>query len=210
MENVLSIIYCFTIFYLAVTMKVKTYVTLMRAQGFLLTLLLLLPLIHGAPLLSFLLPLALFTIKVVLIPRYMNRIIRDLDINRIIEPTIQQITLLLLVIASMSLIFIASDYLSSMTQVETIPFATGFTSVVVGCFIIIFRRKLIVHVVGFLVLENGLFLVGISVGTEMPIMIELGMLLDVFVVIFLMGIAMNRIRSTLAGFDVTALGRLKD
>ncbi|MFZ1730041.1 MAG: hypothetical protein WBQ23_03860 [Bacteroidota bacterium] len=210
MENVLSIIFCFTLYYLAVTMKVKTYVTLMRVQGLLLTILLLLPLIHGAPLLSFLLPLALFTIKVVLIPRYMNRIIRDLDINRVIEPTIQQITLLLLVIASMSVIFIVSDYLSSMTQIQTIPFATGFSAIVAGSFIIIFRRKLIVHVAGFLVLENGLFLFSISVGTELPVMIELGMLLDVFVVIFLMGIAMNRIRSTLSGFDVTAIGRLKD
>lgn len=210
MENVLSIIFCFSIFYLAVTMKVKTYVALMRLQGLLLTFLLVLPLIHGAPLLSFLLPTAIFAIKVLLIPRYMNRIIRDLDINRVIEPTIQQTTLLLLVIASMSVIFIVSDYLSSMTQIETIPFATGFSAVVAGSFIIIFRRKLIVHVVGFLVLENGLFLFSISVGTELPIMIELGILLDVFVVIFLMGIAMNRIRSTLAGFDVTAIGRLKD
>jgi hydrogenase-4 component E len=191
-------------------MRVKTYVTLMRYQGLLLTLLLLLPLLHGAPLVSFILPLALFVIKVILIPRYMNRIIRDLDINRVIEPTIQQITFLLLVIGSMTIIFIASDYLSRLTQIQTIPFATGFTAVIVGSFIVIFRRKLIVHVAGFLVLENGLFLVSVSVGTDMPIMIELGTLLDVFVVIFLMGIAMNRIRSTLSGFDVTALGRLKD
>lgn len=210
MQNVLSIIFCFTIFYLAVTMRVKTYVTLMRYQGLLLTLLLLLPLLHGAPLVSFIFPLALFAIKVILIPRYMNRIIRDLDINRVIEPTIQQITFLLLVIGSMTVIFIASDYLSRLTQIQTIPFATGFTAVIVGSFIVIFRRKLIVHVAGFLVLENGLFLVSVSVGTDMPIMIELGTLLDVFVVIFLMGIAMNRIRSTLSGFDVTALGRLKD
>jgi hydrogenase-4 component E len=110
----------------------------------------------------------------------------------------------------MTIIFIASDYLSRLTQIQTIPFATGFTAVIVGSFIVIFRRKLIVHVAGFLVLENGLFLVSVSVGTDMPIMIELGTLLDVFVVIFLMGIAMNRIRSTLSGFDVTALGRLKD
>jgi hydrogenase-4 component E len=191
-------------------MRVKTYVTLMRYQGLLLTLMLLLPLLHGAPLVSYILPLALFAIKVILIPRYMNRIIRDLDINRVIEPTIQQITFLLLVIGSMTVIFIASDYLSHLTQIQTIPFATGFTAVIVGSFIVIFRRKLIVHVAGFLVLENGLFLVSVSVGTDMPIMIELGTLLDVFVVIFLMGIAMNRIRSTLSGFDVTALGRLKD
>ena len=206
MQNVLSILFCFTLCYLSVTTRVKTYVRVIQYQGALLTLLLLYPLLHGAPLAGFLLPLALFTIKVYLIPRYMNKVILDLDITRVIEPTIQQITFLLLVIGSMTVIFVASDILSQMTRVQTIPFATGFTAVTVGIYIIIFRRKLIVHVAGFLVLENGLFLFSISVGTDMPVMIELGTLLDVFVVVFLMGIAMNKIRSTLSGVDVTALG----
>ena len=83
-------------------------------------------------------------------------------------------------------------------------------AVIVGMFIIIFRKKLIVHVAGFLVLENGIFLFGTSVASEMPLLIEIGSLLDVFVVVFLMGIALNKISSTFSGADVTQLKRLKD
>jgi len=81
---------------------------------------------------------------------------------------------------------------------------------IIGIFIIIFRKKLIIHVVGFLILENGILLFGTSLSAEMPTIVELGALLDIFVVVFLMGIVINRISSTFAQPDVTALGRLKD
>jgi Hydrogenase 4 membrane component (E) len=73
-----------------------------------------------------------------------------------------------------------------------------------------FRKKLIVHVAGFLIMENGIFLFSTSVASELPMMIELGILLDIFVVVFLMGIALNKISDTLKGFEVKHLGRLKD
>jgi len=156
------------------------------------------------------LPVTLILVKVFLIPRYINKIILDLDIKRVIEPTIQQFTFLLLVITSTVLIFVVSNILSQNTELNVIPFASGFSAVVIGIYVIIFRRKLIVHVAGFLVLENGIFLFGTAVASELPMLIELGILLDVFVVVFLMGIALNKISSTLSGFDVSILGRLKD
>lgn len=210
MQNVLSILFCLSLFYLSVTSRVKTYVNIFRFQGVLLTILLVFPFINNFSIYALLLPATLFIIKVIFIPKYINKIIVDLDIKRVIEPTIQQFTFLLIVIFSMIVIFIASNILSGSTQIETIPFASGFSAVVVGIYVIIFRKKLIVHVVGFLVLENGIFLFGTSVASELPMMIEIGTLLDIFVVVFLMGIAINKISSTLSGFDVTALGRLKD
>ncbi|MCK9212408.1 MAG: hypothetical protein M0P61_16335 [Ignavibacteriaceae bacterium] len=210
MQNVLSILFCLSLFYLAVTSRVKAYVTVLRFQGILLTVLLVFPFIHHFSIFALILPATLFIVKVMVIPRYINKIILDLDIKRMIEPTIQQFTFLLLVIFSMVIIFVASNILSKSTNIETIPFASGFSAIVVGIFVIIFRKKLIVHVTGFLVLENGIFLFGTAVASELPMMIELGTLLDIFVVVFLMGIAINKISSTLSGFDVTALGRLKD
>ncbi|MFO7447840.1 MAG: hypothetical protein R6W90_15870 [Ignavibacteriaceae bacterium] len=210
MENVLSILFCLSLFYLAVTSRVKTYVTVLQIQGLILTVLLVFPFVNQFSVYALILPATLFIVKVLLIPKYINKIMLDLDIKRVIEPTIQQFTFLLLVIFSMIVIFVASSILSKSTDIEIIPFASGFSAIVTGIFVIIFRKKLIVHVAGFLVLENGIFLFGTAVASEIPVMIEIGMLLDVFVVVFLMGIALNRISSTLSGFDVTALGRLKD
>lgn len=210
MENVLSIIFCLSLFYLAVTSRVKTYVTVLQIQGIILTILLLLPLIDKFSVIAMILPVTLFTVKVILIPRYIKKILLDLDIKRIIEPTIQQFSFLLLIIFSMTVIFVATNILSKITTIETIPFASGFSAVAVGIFVIIFRKKLIIHVAGFLVLENGIFLFGSTIASKLPMMIELGSLLDIFVVVFLMGIALNKISSTLSGFEVTSLRRLKD
>jgi len=210
MQNVLSILFCLSLFYLSVTPRVKAYVTVLRIQGILLTILLILPFIEQFSIFAVILPATLFIIKVIIIPRYIDKIILELDIKRTIEPTIQQFNFLLLVIFSFIIIFLAASILSQSTEIEIIPFASGFAAVVVGIFIIIFRKKLITHVAGFLVLENGIFLFGTAVASELPIMIEIGVLLDVFVVVFLMGIALNRISSTFEGFDVTILRRLKD
>ncbi|MCX6175294.1 MAG: hypothetical protein NTZ27_11130 [Ignavibacteriales bacterium] len=210
MENVLSILFCLSLFYVVVTSRVKAYVTVLRAQGIILSVLLMIPFIYHFSIFGIILPATLLLVKVFLIPRYINKVILDLDIKRRIEPTIQQMVFLPIVIASMIVIFLASNILSKNTELDVIPFASGFSAIVIGIYIIIFRKKLIVHVCGFLILENGIFLFGTAVASELPMMIELGTLLDVFVVVFLMGIALNRISNTFEGFEVTHLGRLKD
>lgn len=210
MENLLSILFCLTLFYVSITPRVKSYVTVLQIQGILLSVLVILPFINNFSIYGIILPITLLVVKVILVPRYINKIILDLDIKRVIEPTIQQIVFLLLVIATMIIIFLTSSLISQSTKLDVIPFASGFSAIAIGIYIIIFRKKLIVHVCGFLVLENGIFLFGTAVASELPMMIELGVLLDVFVVVFLMGIALNKIRSTFEGFEVSHLGRLKD
>ena len=64
-----------------------------------------------------------------------------------------------------------------------------------GGLLIIRRRLLLAHVIGFLIIENGLFLLGIGVRAEMPWTIELAGFLDLFVLVFLMGIAMNHLKT---------------
>lgn len=210
MENVLSILFCLTLLYLVVTSRLKTYVTVLRVQGVLLSAIMVFPFLRNLSVHILFIPLMSFLIKAIIIPRVINKIVIDLDVKRIVEPSIQPFNFLLLTVASMSAVFVTSHILSGYAPIDPIPFASAFSAIVVGIFIIIFRKKLIVHVVGFLILENGIFLFGTSVAAEMPTIVELGAMLDVFVVVFLMGIAINKISSTFAKQDVTVLGRLKD
>lgn len=210
MENLLSILFCLSLFYISITQRVKSYVVVLQFQGILLSILVILPFVSNFSIIRIILPVTFLIVKVILIPRYINKIIIDLDIKRVIEPTIQQIVYLLLVITTMIMIFFASSIITQNTGIKIIPFASGFTAIAVGIFIIIFRKKLIIHVCGFLVLENGIFLFGTAISSELPVMIELGVLLDIFVVVFLMGIALNKISTTFKGFEVTHLERLKD
>lgn len=197
MQNVLSILFCLSLFYITITSSVKAYISTLRFQGIILVILMILPFIPDFSVFGLLLPLTMLIVKVILVPRYMTKIMNDLNMKRDIESTIQQFNFLLLVCLSMAVIFLVSNYLSKSTDIAVIPFATGFSAVTVGIFIIIFRKKLLVHVAGFLVLENGIFLFGLAVTSDFPLIIELGSLLDVFAVVFLMGIAINRISSTI-------------
>jgi hydrogenase-4 component E len=210
MENVLSILFCLTLLYLVITSRLKTYVAILRTQGVLLSAIMIFPFMRHLSVHILIIPLMSLIVKAIIIPRFINKIIIDLDVKRIVEPSIQPFNFLLLSVASMSTIFVAAHVLSGYTPIEPIPFASAFSAIVTGIFLIIFRKKLIVHVVGFLILENGIFLFGTSVAAEMPTIVELGAMLDVFVVVFLMGIAINKISSTFAKQDVTVLGKLKD
>lgn len=210
MENVLGILFCLSLFYVSITTRLKGYINVLQVQGVLLTAIIVIPVFSDFSVYRLIFPAIFLLVKVFFIPRYINKIIIDLDIKQIIEPTIKQFTFLLLAIGSMITIFIVSHFLSLKTSVAVIPFAGGFAAILIGILLIMFRKKLIVHVLGFLVLENGIFLFGTVVATELPFIIDLGMLLDIFVVVFLMGIFINRISTTMAGFDVTSLKRLKD
>ncbi|MFA6457714.1 MAG: hypothetical protein WCW40_12915 [Bacteroidota bacterium] len=210
MENVLSILFCLTLLYLVVTSRIKTYVSILRMQGVLLSIIMVFPFLDHLSVHILIIPVMSFIIKSIVIPRFIDKIVIELDVKRIVEPSIQPFNFLLLTVASMSAIFVASHVLSGFTPIEPIPFASAFSAMITGIYLIIFRKKLIVHVVGFLILENGIFLFGTSVAAEMPTLVELGAMLDVFVVVFLMGIAINKISSTFAKQDVSVLGRLKD
>ncbi len=84
--------------------------------------------------------------------------------------------------------------LSSMKQ--TIPpplFASALFLMLTGMFLIITRRKAVTQTVGYLVLENGVFAMGLGIGHEFPFIVEMGVSLDIFVGVFLMGIMVFRI-----------------
>ena len=63
---------------------------------------------------------------------------------------------------------------------------------------------------GYLVIENGVFILSLAVGTEMPMLVNLGILLDIFASVFLLGIFVNRIGDVLKDVDVDQLKNLKD
>ncbi|MCU7497265.1 MAG: hypothetical protein HF314_02470 [Ignavibacteria bacterium] len=211
MGNVLNILFCLSLLYLATTTRVTAYLQVFVLQSILLFFIVMMPLLNHLSVFTLVLPLTILVVKAILIPRYMKKkIIYELEIKTTIEANIQQFNFLLLSVFSMVAVFVSCNLITKDAAVDPIPFAAAFSSVVIGLYVIIFRKKLIVHVIGFLVMENGIFLLGIAVASEMPFLIELGILLDIFVVVFLMGIAINKISSTFAADEVSALDKLKN
>jgi len=80
----------------------------------------------------------------------------------------------------------------------------------IGLLILISRKKAITQVLGYLVLENGIYILGLSLAAQMPFLVEMGVLLDVFVGVFIMGIIINHIKDIFDDLNVENLTILKD
>jgi hydrogenase-4 component E len=195
MINVLTILFCLTLIYLAVSTRLSAYVLILVLQGVL---------VAGVHTLAFfqdfswshvIVATGMLLIRTILIPTYIVKIMRQLDMShgdrtRRYHPAFL-IQMTVVVVGA----FILSHQLSRLTPVNVVPFGTAIAGMAAGGLLIVRRRLLLAHIIGFLIIENGLFLLGIGVEAEMPWIIELAGLLDLFVLIFLMGIAMNHLKS---------------
>ena len=77
-------------------------------------------------------------------------------------------------------------------------------------FIIMTRKKLITHIIAFIFLENGIFLLSLSVAQEMPFIVNLGVMLDIFAWVLLAGIFVKMIQSSFTGQNIDSLKGLRD
>jgi hydrogenase-4 component E len=130
-----------------------------------------------------------------LIPGYIVKIMRDLEMGLRDRTRRYHPGFLIQMAAAVTGAFIVSHQLGRLTEVDVIPLGAAIAGMAAGGLLIVRRRLLLAHVVGFLIIENGLFLLGIGVRAEMPWTIEVAGLLDLFVLVFLMGIAMNHLKS---------------
>jgi hydrogenase-4 component E len=150
-------------------------------------------------------------IKAFLIPWLMFRAIREMTIRREIEPLVGYVPSMILGGLGVVLSFALSRGLPLPTR-EMHPFLvpTALATVWTGLLLVVSRRKAVTQVLGFLVLENGVFVFGLLLTDFMPVMVEAGVLLDLLAAVFVMGIVMFQINREFASLDTNALSSLKD
>jgi hydrogenase-4 component E len=150
-------------------------------------------------------------IKGVLFPQLLFRTMRAANVRHEVEPFIGYSVSVLAGVITLGLSFWLADRLQLPTS-RTLPLilpAALFT-VFTGLFLIVTRRKALTQVMGYLLLENGIYLFGITLAREEPFLVEMGILLDVLVAVFLMGIAIFHISREFDHIDVDQLSTLKD
>ena len=155
--------------------------------------------------------IAAVAIKGILIPQFLHKAMRDVAIEREVEPLIGFIPSLLLGALGTALAVIFSETLPLIDADRphlTLP--SSFATVITGFIVLTTRRKAITQVVGYLILENGIFIMGLALLDAMPFLVEVGVLLDLFVAIFVMGIIINHISREFASTDVARLSSLKE
>jgi hydrogenase-4 component E len=150
-------------------------------------------------------------IKGALIPWLMFRAIREASIRREMEPIIGFVPSMVLGGIGVALAFAFSSRLP-LPGGGAHPFLvpTSLSTVWAGLLLVVSRRKAVNQVLGFLVFENGVFVFGLLISDFMPIMVEAGVLLDLFAAVFVMGIVMFHINREFSSLDTEKLSALKD
>ncbi len=150
-------------------------------------------------------------IKGIAIPSLLYRAMRDVQIRRESKPFLGYV-------ASMLLGAIGTG--AAVVFANTLPLIPGpyswllvpasFSTVLTGFILLVTRVKAINQVIGFLALENGIFIFGLLLLNAVPFLVEVGVLLDLLVAVFVMGIILNYIQRTFSSLDTVRLASLKD
>ena len=149
-------------------------------------------------------------LKVFLLPWILHRLIRRLNIKWDVETLINIPTTMLigivLVIFSFNLALPISQLAGTITR-STLGIALA--AVMLAFFMMITRSKAVPQVVGFLAMENGLFFAATSATYGMPMVVELGIALDVLVGMVILGVFFFQIREQFDSLDIGHMEKLK-
>lgn len=150
-------------------------------------------------------------LKVLVLPWLLHRLIRKLNIKWDVETLINIPTTMLVGIALVIFAFNLAAPISQLSESITRGLiGIALASVLLSFLMMLTRRKAVPQVVGFLSIENGLFFAATSATHGMPLVVELGVALDVLVGTFIFGIFFFQIRETFDSLDITHMEKLKD
>ena len=149
-------------------------------------------------------------VKAIVLPWFLGRAIREAAVRREIEPMVGFIASQLLGALALALGFAIAARLPLPAMEQPLLVPASLATVMIGFIVLTTRRKAITQVVGYLILENGIYLFGLTQTESVPFLLELGVLLDVFVGVFVMGIVVFHINREFDSLDSTRLRELTD
>jgi len=154
-----------------------------------------------------LLPVA---IKGLLLPWLLRRATREAGVRREIEPLVGFTLSVIIGAVLLGLCFVISTKLQPVPPGTALLIPGAMFTILTGLFIIVSRRKALTQVLGYLAMENGVYVFGAALYVEEPLLVSMGVLLDVLVAVFVMGIVMYHINREFDHIDTDKLSILKD
>ncbi|WP_298267114.1 hydrogenase [Geobacter sp.] len=149
--------------------------------------------------------------KGIVIPWLISDAVRKAGIKREVEPFIGYVPTLILGAIVTALAFVFAERLPLAPEHRDLLFVpAAIATLMTGFLVLTTRRKAISQVIGYLVLENGIFIFSLLLTTAMPVMVEAGVLLDLLVGIFVMGIVINHISREFSSIDTSRLSALRE
>lgn len=149
--------------------------------------------------------------KAILIPWFISDTIKKNNTKREVEPSVSNFFSL----GIMTLIFAFSFFIAlwsdkGLANLYPMHFGIAFAAILKGLFIIIANKKLVTHLMGYLIMENGIFLLSLAIASEVPAVVSLGVSLDILLSILIAVLFINRISNTFEEAHSDELSTLKD
>jgi hydrogenase-4 component E len=209
MIDVFLIIILMTLFYMAIANRLLTYIKVLALQGVLLFFVVFLQLKDVTTLNLVLILLETIVFKSLAVPIFLAYVLRRNNITREAEPYLPNFISLIITTFIVVITILLSHNIKD-TRLDKIFFVVALSSLFFGMYLIATRRKIITHVMGYMVIENGVFVLSLAVGNEMPMLVNLGIMLDIFASVLILGIFLNKIGDVFKDVDVDQLTSLKD
>lgn len=211
MTDVLLVLFGTTMLYVFAAGRIEAYVKTLALQGLLLFFLVLSSAHEMNWLNTAFLVIETLVMKAVVIPYFLLTVIRRNEIGREIDPSISQFYSLLFAAAIFMFGFLVAYWAASIeATILPLYFGVSIALIIASLFLIVTRKRIITHILCYMMLENGIFLLSLSVAGEMPMLVNLGVLLDLFVGIYLLVIFFNKIEVMYDGSHIDVLTELKD
>jgi hydrogenase-4 component E len=208
--NALLVVVLLLNLFLLGTSRIRALIQGAALQGILLGCMPLLILQHSSPL-PIVVAVATMILKGSIIPQMLFKALRDAQIKREVEPLIGLMpTMLLGALGTAVSIAFASRLVLIPEHRQTLVVPASFATVLTGFLLLTTRIKAITQVIGYLILENGIYIFGMLLLEAMPFLVELGVLLDLFVGIFVVSIIIHHINREFASLDTRRLASLRE
>ena len=202
----LVILYVITLVYLAITERFRNFASIIGLQGWILFAVALLRLHAINPLELIFIAIETLAFKALLVPAILFAMIRKTKINRVRRSGSSQSGSLLMALAvSASITYYIAD-----SAIDLVFFGVALYALLSGLILIVLRSRIFSHMVGFLVIENGVFLFSMAIGVEMPLLINIAILLDILISVLMLGIFFTKIDGKIHADDADSLTNVKD
>jgi hydrogenase-4 component E len=209
MVNLLTIIFTISLVYLASGSRLVGYIRLLAIQGLILCGLAFYELqeISIANLLFIALETLIF--KAILVPYVLYVLVKKNNFHNEREADNPNFFALFTISLIIIISFVISYSLKD-EHLKMVYFIGSISSILTGLLMIIRRRKIITQIVGYMVFENGIFLLSLAIGNHMPMIVNVGVLLDLITCLFLFGMFVSKIGEIYKTEDLNELSDLKD
>lgn len=213
MINFLVVVFIISLIYLSKVEMVKSYFGLMALQGVLLFGLSYFELKETSLIQLIFILVETLVFKAVFVPWFLQRITKNKIHRHHSVPVKGYYSVFftaIIIVGSFLVSFLLRDEFKTDANLQVKYFTAAISSILVGLFIAINNRDLVTHLISYLVIENGIFLLSLALGSKLPMFVNAAILLDIFTSVLIMGMFFNKMPDYFENTDISQLSQLKD